>query len=151
MFCPNTRFVAEVNAAAIPSYLISSGTNAWDSGNMATTRMTAISGSVDTAKERSRAVRPEKIVNPSSKIALSEKQADKGQRSRYRTNPSNIPGNAQVIGGVPQPDYFMGFPHGKVKQTMGSTSSISFADGHAAPMQMRQLYGEQNVAWVSVW
>ena len=151
MFCPNTRFVAEVNAAAIPSYLISCATNAWDSGNMATTKITAISGLVEADRERSRAVRPEKILNPSSKIALSEKQANKDHRSRYRTLPSNVPGNAEVTGGCPQPSYFMGFPHGKVKQTMSSTGSFSFADGHAAPMQMRQLYGETNAQWKSVW
>ena len=151
MFCPNTRFVAEVNAAAIPSYLISCATNAWDSGNMATTKITAISGLVEADRERSRAVRPEKILNPSSKIALSEKQANKDHRSRYRTLPSNVPGNAEVTGGVPQPSYFIGFPHGKVKQSMSSTGSFAFADGHAASMQMRNLYGETNVQWKTVW
>ena len=151
MFCPNTRFVAEINAAGIPSYLISCATNAWDSGNMATTRITAISGLEEADRERSRAVRPEKILSPSSKIALSEKQANPAHRTRNRTLPSNVPGNAEVTGGCPQPDYFMGFPHGKVKQTMSSTGSFAFADGHAASMQMRQLYGESNAAWKSVW
>ena len=96
MLCPNTRFVMEVNAAGFPSYLISSGTNAWDTGKMETTKLTAISGYLDDndpEKVRSVAVRPEKILSPSSKIALSEKQANKDHRQRYATGPSNIPGN----------------------------------------------------------
>ena len=152
MFCPNTRFVAEVAAAAIPSYLITSATNDWDwSGNMAKTVLTGISGSEHAEREVSRAVRPEQIKSPSSKIALSEKQANPNHRSRYYTNPGNIPGNVQVSGNCPQPGYYMGFPHGKVKQTMSSTGNFAFADGHAAPMQMRQLYGEQNAEWKAVW
>ncbi len=150
MLCPNTRFVSESNQV-FPSYLISSGTNAWDSGLMATTQITAISRVEDAAKERSRAVRPEKIKSPSSKIALSEKQAEKTHRIRYNVLPGNIPGNTEVSGGVPQPNQFMGFPHGKVKQSMSSTACFAFADGHGSMMQMRNLYGESNAAWKSVW
>ena len=152
MLCPNTRFVMEVNAAMLPSYLITSATNDWDSsGNMAKTVLTGISGAEHAEREVSRAVRPEKILSPSSKIALSEKQANKDHRTRYMVNPGNIPGNAQISGGCPQPSYFMGFPHGKVKQTMSSTANFAFADGHAGSMQMRNMYGEENAAWKSVW
>ncbi len=150
LLCPNTRFVSESNQV-YPSYLISSANNSWDTGDMATTNVTAISGVQIASKERSRAVRPEKILSPSSKIALSEKQANKSHRTRYSAGPGNIPGNTEVSGGLPQPDQFMGFPHGKVKQAMTSTANFSFADGHAASMQMRDLYGETNAQWKTVW
>ena len=151
MLCPNTRMVQEASPGTqvFPSYLISSGSTSWDTGNIATTQITAISGPEHATKELSRAVRPEKIRSPSSKIALSEKQADKNHRQRYNVSPGNLPGNTDGEG--PKPNLFMGFPHGRVKQSMSSTANFSFADGHAASIQMRNLYVNSYSEDKAVW
>ena len=150
MLCPNTRCVPEAypGLQVFPSYLISSGSTSWDTGNIATTQTTAISGPEHATKELSRAVRPEKIKSPSSKIALSEKQANKNHRQRYNVGPGSLPGKPD---GELKPNLFMGFPHGRVKQSMSSTACFSFADGHAAMMQMRNLYVNSYSESKSVW
>ena len=148
-YCPKTIFTA-ANYMACPCYLISSGTREWDSRPLRyepgknPTRMTAVSGK----DEQSLPVRPERVVNPSSKIALSEKQANAGHRTRYNCSPGYIPGNHQNQGGI-VPNMFMGFPHGKEGQTMTSTCSLYYADGHAGQTQMRNLYSA--TAWTSIW
>ena len=150
MLCPNTRSVPEAypGLQVFPSYLISSGTTSWDTGNIATTQISAISGPENATKEISRAVRPEKIKSPSSKIALSEKQAINNHRQRYNVSPGSLPGKPD---GELKPNLTMGFPHGRVKQSMSSTSSFSFADGHAGIMQMRNLYVNSTTESKSVW
>ena len=150
MLCPNTRFVQDENPGlqVFPSYLISSGSTSWDTGNIATTQTTAISGPEHATKELSRAVRPEKIKSPSSKIALSEKQAINNHRQRYNVSAGSLPGKPD---GEFKPNLTMGFPHGRVKQSMSSTACFSFADGHAVMMQMRNLYvnnyNESKLVW----
>ena len=101
LHCPKTRFVSEVNDASFPSYLISSGTTDWGNANF-----TAVSGEENAARVVSHAVRPEKIKNPSAKIALSEKQSNAAHRARFRCNPGGLPGNPDSGG----PDSDIGFP-----------------------------------------
>ena len=150
MLCPNTRSVPEAypGLQVFPSYLISSGSTSWDTGNIATTQISAISGPENATKEISRAVRPEKIKSPSSKIALSEKQAINNHRQRYNVSAGSLPGKPD---GELKPNLTMGFPHGRVKQSMSSTACFSFADGHAAMMQMRNLYVNSYNESKSVW
>ena len=154
LYCPKTRFVAEVNEATpeqgdagFPCYVISTGNSAWDSGG-AKTNITAVSGDVSASSEASRAVRPEKIVNPSSKIALAEKQANARHRSRYRCKPDNLPGNTDGSG---NPDDYIGFPHGKAAQSMSGNGSFCFADGHVSQMKMKDLYGGSRAGWQNIW
>ncbi|MBQ6597714.1 MAG: hypothetical protein IJH79_09200, partial [Lentisphaeria bacterium] len=131
-----------------PSYLISSGSTSWDTGNIATTQISAISGPENATKDISRAVRPEKIKSPSSKIALSEKQAINNHRQRYNVSAGSLPGKPD---GELKPNLTMGFPHGRVKQSLSSTACFSIADGHAAMMQMRNLYVNSYSESKSVW
>ena len=144
MLCPNTRSVPEAypGLQVFPSYQISSGSTSWGAD------ITAISGPEHATKELSRAVRPEKIMTPSSKIALSEKQALNTHRQRYNVSMGNLPGKPDS---ELKPNLFMGFPHGRVKQSMSSTACFSFADGHAAMMQMRTLYVNSTSEGKSVW
>ena len=144
MLCPNARVVQDATPGnqVFPSYLISSGSTSWG------TEITAISGPEHATKELSRAVRPEKIMTPSSKIALSEKQALNTHRQRYNVSMGNLPGKPDS---ELKPNLFMGFPHGRVKQSMSSTACFSFADGHAAMMQMRNLYVNSLSEGKTVW
>ena len=69
MFCPKCKINGDqVTWGGFPSYCVSSGNSDWDTGKPATTKVNAVSG----LDARSLPCRPEKIVNPSGKIALTE-------------------------------------------------------------------------------
>ena len=123
----------------LSGYLISCGTTDWGGKDY-----TGISGdaniSTSTGVEKSQAVRPEKVRNPSGKIALSEKRPMKNARSQYYVNPQHLPGNLSCGGSVPHPEYYMGFPHDRKMQTMSSPGNFFFADGHSGSLKMNALW-----------
>ena len=145
LFCPKSRFVNEVAGAAFPSYLLSYATSDWGG-------RCCVSGSGAKKSDgtyKSDPTRPEKIKNPSGKIALSEKMAVKdkngsgwGRRMEYLCSIASIPGNPHV--NYPGPYSGMGFPHGPVEIGMSNQGSFFFADGHSGQMLRKTLYGGDN-------
>ena len=152
LFCPKSRFLNDVAGAAFPSYLLSFATSDWGG-------RCCVSGSGaknSTGGYKSDPTRPEKIKNPSGKIALSEKMAVKGikngsgqanRRLEYLCTIASIPGNPHV--NAPGPYSGMGFPHGPVEIGMSNQGSFFFADGHSGQMLRKTLYGgdSYNAVW----
>ena len=152
LFCPKSRFLNEVQAAAFPSYLLSFATSDW--GGRCCVSGSGTKNSAGAYK--SDPTRPEKIKNPSGKIALSEKMAVKdikngsgssNRRMEYLCTIASIPGNPSV--NAPGPYSGMGFPHGKVEISMSNQGSFFFADGHSGQMQRKTLYGGAD--YTAIW
>ena len=121
MFCPETfheRFNAATTARQ-PSYFIAAGDKSWNAA------FTGISG----LKDKSRAVKPEQIKQPSSKIGLVER--GKGSASYYTSyiTPGNLPSSMDT----PSTHWFIGFVH-------NGKSNAAYSDGHSAPIFTKTVY-----------
>ena len=137
MLCPKSRFLGEYkNWDGFPCYLITCGTSAYDTGvKIDDSKCTGVSGT----STRSRPYRPEKIKNPSAKIALSEKRPDLGVlgsiRCQYYCNPGDMPNTPLQTSTTRN----IGFPHSRNPQTTSSPGSFFFADGHSGQLLMKVL------------
>ena len=139
LYCPETVFIADKETyIGTPSYKLASGKSSWDGKTPSTTGITAVSG-LDT---QSIAVKPEKIINPSGKIALAEISSILYKRT-FWFELSNLPDSGLTH------DYLIGFPHSSKPDTLSSPGNFLFADGHAGPLAMRMLYchGKANPIW----
>ena len=136
LLCAKTQNIAEnKNYAGFPSYLLASG-NPGDWG----VEITAVSGK----ENKSKAFRPEKVVNPSGKIALGEKRVEIGNPELVRTQCSFVIGNLPYSGRQTDRRYDIGFPHSRTPQTRSSLGNFFFADGHAGSLQLKTLDGLGN-------
>ena len=126
LYCPVTEYTAALRQwDSAPSYMIPIYHSDWGK------EMTAVSGK----EGKSVAVRPEKVVNPSAKIALAEKHHSE-TFPRYSIEPSQLPYSCELPVGSVQ---FIGFPHGSNPDTLTSFGNFLFADGHASPLNTRTL------------
>ena len=114
-----------------PEYMITGATSDWGG-----TWISGISG----VEGKSKPYRPEKVKNPSGKIALSEKRPMATARTEAYCTCGHLPGNLYVKGSAPYPAAYMGFPHAREMQIMSSPGNFYFADGHSASLQMRVLW-----------
>ena len=135
LHCPKTQPYVNIppNYAGFIAYTISCSTYDWMQGEG-----TAVSGVEDkqaNGKPKSVATRPEKVRNPSSKIALSEKRPEKAARAQAVTQVAHLPGNPAMSPTTP-----MGFPHAAKMQTMSSPGNFFYADGHSGQLKMTNLY-----------
>ncbi len=139
LLCPKTKHVGYYgNWAGFPSYLIAVGNSEWgDDG-----KTTGVSGKED----KSKAWRPEKIINPSQKIALGEKRSDMIVRVQYSVEVGCFPFSTVSSSDVNK----LGFPHGRTSQSMSSMGSFFYADGHGGQIQMKTLNGA-NVSSYTLW
>ena len=137
MFCPKCKINGDhITWGGFPSYCISNGDSDWDTGDPLTTKVSSVSG----RDIKSRPCRPEKIVNPSGKIALTEKRNDissneYGIRAKHENTVGNLPFTALSSNRIKD----IGFPHGHAPQTYTSTGSFIYADGHGAQFMLREL------------
>ena len=131
LFCPKLEFITEGNSSNTPSWLIAFGSKSWGTATSGY-KYYAISGTEDTSV----VTKPEKIKNPSGKIALGEKQALKGARDHHSMRPTSLPGTGMGSAVTP-----IGFPHGKAPQLFSSTGNFYYADGHSGSLTMKTLYG----------
>ena len=140
VFCPKWQIKdSHMTWSGAPSYCISNGYPGWDTsdGDPAKSKLMSVSG-----PQRSYPCRPGKIINPSGKIALSEKRteidsSDFNVRSKHSSDVSNLPFSA-----LNKPlSANIGFPHGRVPQAYTSQGSFFFADGHAGQLMLRTLAG----------
>ena len=134
VFCPNCKIQGNhMTWSGFPSYCISNGTASWDTGNPLTTKLNAVSG----PELKSVPCRPGKIVNPSAKIALSEKRTDilsndYNLRAKHASTVANLP--FSTLSSTYSAN--IGFPHGRVPQTNTSLGSFIYADGHGGQLMM---------------
>ncbi len=136
LLCSKTENIAKnKNYAGFPSYMLPSG-NPGDWG----TEITAVSGKED----KSKAIRPEKVINPSSKIALGEKRVEIENPETLRTTCSFDIGKLPYSGKSSNRIYDIGFPHSRTPQTRSSLGNFFFADGHSGSLQLKTLDGLGN-------
>ena len=136
LLCAKTQNIAEnKNYPGFPSYMLASG-NPGDWG----TEITAVSGK----ENKSKAFRPEKVRNPSGKIALGEKRVEIGNPEILRTTCSFVIGSLPYSGKSTNRIYDIGFPHSRTPQTRSSLGNFFFADGHAGSLQLKTLDGLGN-------
>ena len=139
MFCPKCKINGDqITWGGFPSFCISNGDSDWDTGVPLTTKLSAVSG----RDVKSRPCRPEKIVNPSGKIALTEKRTDinsdnYGIRAKHENTVGNLPFTALSSNRVKD----IGFPHGREPQTYTSMGGFIYADGHGTQLMLRTLDG----------
>ena len=118
-----------------PSYRLAAGNlTSWGY------QFTAVSGAED---KDSKAYRPEKVLNPSGKIALSEKRSETDVlvRTSHTFTLGHIPfATTKMETRV----YDIGFPHSRKPQTRSSPGSFFFADGHSGTMLLKELDGASN-------
>ncbi len=151
-FCPKCKINGNhMTWSGFPSYCVSNGTAEWDTGDPATSKLASICG----PEQKSRPCRPEKIINPSAKIALSEKRADIAS-SDYKVRSKHFSTVDQLPFSALKPADFtpnIGFPHGRVPQTYTSTGSFFYADGHGGQLMLRALSGGNvsNAASYKIW
>ena len=115
-----------------PSYRLAAGNvTSWGKN------FTAVSGAED---KGSKAYRPEKVLNPSGKIALSEKRSDVDVvvRTSHVFSGGHIPFAASKMA---DRKYDIGFPHSRTPQTRSSPGSFFYADGHAGSLLLKVLDG----------
>ena len=134
VFCPKCKIEnSQLTWSGFPSYCISNGYPGWDSdGDPAKSKLMSVSG-----PERSYPCRPAKIVNPSSKIALSEKRTDiisdnYSVRAKHNSTVGNLPFTTLSSSYLAN----IGFPHGRVPQTNTSLGSFFYADGHGGQLML---------------
>ena len=136
--CPKGKYICEyMNYPGFPSYLLTNGTSSFDSADVNKSKCTGVSGPEDKSLPR----RPEKIVNPSAKIALSEKRADTpvngSLRCQYTVNPGHLP--FTTLSSSRACD--IGFPHSRPQQVFSSIGNFFYADGHSGSLKMKTLVG----------
>ena len=150
MLCPKSRYINEYkDYEGYPNFIITCGTSSYDTGvNIHNSKCTGVSGTFT----RSYARRPEKVVSPSRKIALSEKRPDLGVRGnircQYYCNPGDMPNTTLQTSTTRN----IGFPHSKTPQLPSSIGNFFFADGHSGQLQLKTLDGAAGNAYsYKVW
>ena len=134
VFCPKCKINDNhMTWNGFPSYCISNGHASWDTGNPLTTKLNSVSG----PEQKSVPCRPGKIVNPSAKIALSEKRTDIST-SDYSVRAKNSSTVANLPFSTLSSTYSanIGFPHGREPQTNNSLGSFIYADGHGGQLML---------------
>ena len=136
VFCPKCKINDNhMGWSGFPSYCISACNSAWDTNDSdpAKSKLMSVSG----LEQKSFPCRPGKIVNPSAKIALSEKRTDISTseyslRAKHYSLVANLPFSTLSSSYAAN----IGFPHGREPQTNNSLGSFFYADGHGGQLML---------------
>ena len=126
LLCSKSRYCVENPYGGFPCYLIATGNDEWgDPG------ITGVSGK----DGHSKAFRPEKIINPSGKIAMGEKGCVNAVRLLWHIEVGCLPFSGVSSSTVNK----LGFPHARTPEIQSSPGNFFYADGHVGSLQKKAL------------
>ena len=126
LLCSKSRYCVENPYGGFPCYLIATGNDEWGAPGI-----TGVSGK----DGHSKAIRPEKIINPSGKIALGEKGCVNAVRLLWHIEVGCLPFSGVSSSTVNK----LGFPHSRTPEIQSSPGNFLYADGHVGSLQKKAL------------